>query len=432
MTVIGAGLAGCEATWQLVRRGIGVDLFEMKPLSFSPAHVSPDFAELVCSNSFRGGSLENAVGLLKEEMRILGSLIMEVADRTAVPAGGALAVDRTLFSREITRILRNHPLVTVHAGEVTRVPDDPVVIVATGPLTSDPLSADLIRFVGEGLFFYDAIAPVVMGESIDRSIVFAASRYGKGGGDDYLNAPFDRDQYHRFVELLLSAEKVPPRDFERAIHFEGCMPVEELALRGIDTLRYGPMKPVGLIDPRTGREPHAVVQLRMENREGTLYNLVGFQTKLTWPEQRRVFREIPGLANAEFARLGSMHRNTFIDAPRLLSADQRLLADPRLIFAGQITGVEGYAESAASGLLAGITAAALTRGVDPPRPPAASALAGLLRHLTESDPAHFQPSNITWGHLPAPEGRVRKGERRRIMAERALDAIRHWQNEVTP
>lgn len=432
VVVIGGGLAGCEAAWQLARRGVAVDLWEMKPCRFSPAHASPDLAELVCSNSFRGAGLENAVGLLKEELRLLGSLIMECADLHAVPAGGALAVDRRLFSREVTERICGEPLISLHRGEVTELPEQGVVIVASGPLTSDRLAGVLSRYVGESLSFYDAIAPVVFADSIDRSVAFAASRYGKGGGDDYLNLPLDREQYLHFVKLLRSAEKVPPREFERVVHFEGCMPIEVLAERGDDTLRFGPMKPVGLVDPRTGREPYAVVQLRMENREGTLFNLVGFQTKLTHPEQRRVFRQIPGLAGAEFARLGSMHRNTFVNAPRLLTVHQQLKDAPRILLAGQITGVEGYVESTASGLLAGVTAAALARGEPLPLPPEPSSLRGLLRHLTESDPRSFQPSNVTWGHLPQPQGRMGKKERRRVMAERAMDAVRRWRSEIGP
>lgn len=432
VTVIGGGLAGCEAAWQLARRGVAVDLWEMKPYRFSPAHTSADLAELVCSNSFRGAGMENAVGVLKEELRILGSLIMESADLHAVPAGGALAVDRTLFSREVTERIAGEPLISIHRGEVTDLSGDGVTIVASGPLTSDALARTLSGYVGESLYFYDAIAPVVTADSIDHSVAFSASRYGKGGGDDYLNLPFTKEEYLHFVELLRSAEKVPPRDFERAVHFEGCMPVEELAERGVDTLRFGPMKPVGLTDPRTGREPYAVVQLRREDREGTLWNLVGFQTKLTHPEQRRVFREIPGLAGAEFARLGSMHRNTFVNAPRLLTVHQQLKDAPRILLAGQITGVEGYVESTASGFLAGVTAAAMVRGVPLPLPPEPTLMRGLIRHLTESDPGSFQPSNVTWGHLPPPEGRGGKKERRRIMAERALESVRRWRGEIGP
>ncbi|HEY6837605.1 MAG TPA: methylenetetrahydrofolate--tRNA-(uracil(54)-C(5))-methyltransferase (FADH(2)-oxidizing) TrmFO, partial [Geobacteraceae bacterium] len=318
LTIIGAGLAGCEAAWQAAGRGVRVILHEMKPQKFSPAHHSADLAELVCSNSLRGASLENAVGLLKEELRRAGSLFMMAADATRVPAGGALAVDRELFSRFITEKIAAHPLIELVRGEVDAVPSDGVTVVASGPLTSDRLAAAISALTGEYLYFYDAIAPIVAADSLDRSRVFAASRYGKGDGDDYLNCPFDADQYEAFVAALLAAEKVPPRPFEKMVHFEGCMPIEELATRGKETLRFGPMKPVGLLDPRTGVEPHAVVQLRLENREATMYNLVGFQTKLTYPEQQRVLRMIPGLEQAEFVRLGSMHRNTFINAPALL------------------------------------------------------------------------------------------------------------------
>ena len=353
VTIIGGGLAGAEAAWQCACRGVAATLYEMKPARFSQAHTLPSLAELVCSNSLRGASLENAVGLLKEEMRRTGSLFMEAADATRVPAGGALAVDRELFSRFITGRIESNPLVTVMREEVTEIPEQGIVVIASGPLTSEPLARAISGLTGPYLYFYDAIAPIVTASSIDHDTVFRASRYGKGDGDDYLNCPMTREEYDAFMAALLAAEKVPTRDFEKLIHFEGCMPVEEMASRGHDTLRFGPMKPVGLTDPRTGREPHAVVQLRMENREGTLFNLVGFQTKLTYPEQKRVFRMIPGLENAEFARLGSMHRNTFINAPTVLGPTLRMKTAPRILFAGQITGVEGYVESAATGFQIG-------------------------------------------------------------------------------
>ncbi len=426
ITVIGGGLAGCEAAWQAARRGVSVTLHEMKPAKFSPAHSLPGLAELVCSNSLRGESLENAVGLLKQELRRAGSLFMAAADATRVPAGGALAVDRELFSAAITEKIDSHPLITVVRGEVAALPLDGTVIVASGPLTSDPLAVALQRLTGEYLYFYDAIAPIVTADSLDMDKIFAASRYGKGDGDDYLNCPLDQEEYDRFVAELLAAEKVPAREFEKVVHFEGCMPIEELAARGHDTLRFGPMKPVGLVDPRTGREPHAVVQLRAENRERTLFNLVGFQTKLTWPGQRRIFPLIPGLGRAEFARLGSMHRNTFINAPRLLEATFQLKGEPRIFFAGQITGVEGYVESAASGFLAGINAARLVRGEALTLPPPETALGALVHHITNTDARHFQPMNVNYGLFPDLPGRVKKKERRTRLAERAVMALDDW------
>jgi methylenetetrahydrofolate--tRNA-(uracil-5-)-methyltransferase len=423
ITIIGAGLAGCEAAWQAARRGVPVVLHEMKPERFSPAHHLPGLAELVCSNSLRGDSLENAVGLLKEELRRCHSLTMEAAAATRVPAGGALAVDRQLFSDYITEKISTHPLIRLERGEVTAIPDEGTVIIASGPLTSDALAETLARLTGDRLYFYDAIAPIISADSLDMKKVFAASRYGKGDGDDYLNCPLDAEEYRLFVDALLAAEKVPARDFERIVHFEGCMPIEEMAERGPETLRFGPMKPVGLIDPRTGLEPHAVIQLRAENREKTMYNLVGFQTKLTWPEQRRIFRMIPGLEGAEFVRLGSLHRNTFINAPSLLLATQQLRTETRIIFAGQITGVEGYVESAASGFLAGVTAAALQRGKQPVVPPAETAMGALIGHITNADARHFQPMNVNYGLFPELPGRVKKKEKRQKLAERALSAL---------
>ena len=425
ITVIGGGLAGCEAAWQAAERGVPVTLREMKPHRYSPAHGSPDLAELVCSNSFRGESLENAVGLLKEELRRLGSLFMAAADATRVPAGGAVAVDRELFARHITAAIEGHPLITLVREEVAELPDG-IVIVAAGPLTSDPLAASLRPLVGDDLYFYDAIAPIVSADSLDMTRIFRASRYGKGDGDDYLNCPLEREEYERFVAGLLAGEKVAPRDFEKAVHFEGCMPVEELAARGIETLRFGPMKPVGLNDPRTGREPHAVVQLRQENREATLYNLVGFQTKMTYPEQRRIFRTIPGLEGAEFVRLGSLHRNTFINAPTVLTPTQQAKTEPRIFFAGQITGVEGYVESAASGFLAGVNATLLARGEVPSVPPPTTALGALVTHITSADSRHFQPMNVNYGLFPPLPGRVKKKERRGRLAERALADLQGW------
>jgi methylenetetrahydrofolate--tRNA-(uracil-5-)-methyltransferase len=433
LTIIGAGLAGCEAGWQAAQRGVSVTLHEMKPEKRSPAHHLPGLAELVCSNSLRGDSLENAVGLLKEELRRGGSLIMEAAEATRVPAGGALAVDRQLFSDYVTARITAHPLINLVHGEIDVIPAEGTVIIASGPLTSDALATSLSALTGDRLYFYDSIAPIVTADSLDRDQVFAASRYGKGDGDDYLNCPLDREQYLAFVEELNRGEKVAAREFEKVVHFEGCMPVEELAGRGEDTLRFGPMKPVGLRDPRTGLDPYAVIQLRAENREKTMYNLVGFQTKLTWPEQRRIFRTIPGLERAEFVRLGSMHRNTFINAPALLQPTQQLRSAPRILFAGQITGVEGYVESAGSGFLAGITAARLLTGMpDPAVPPPETALGALVSHITNADARHFQPMNVNYGLFPDLEGRIKKKERRGKLAERALASLTGWLEQVSP
>jgi len=432
LTVIGGGLAGCEAAWQAARLGVRVELLEMKPEKFSPAHQLPGLAELVCSNSLRGDSLDNAVGLLKEELRRLGSLFMEAAEATRVPAGGALAVDRERFSALMTERICSHPLIEVRHGEVTSIPSDGVVVVASGPLTSEPLAAAIGLLAGQYLYFYDAIAPIVTAESVDMGTVFAASRYGKGDGDDYLNCPFSCEEYEAFIDALLAAEKVPAKDFEKIIHFEGCMPVEEMAARGRETLRFGPMKPVGLIDPRTGREPHAVVQLRKENREATMYNLVGFQTKLTWPEQRRVFRMIPGLGNVDFVRLGSMHRNTFLNAPALLRPTFQLKSDGRIFFAGQITGVEGYVESAGSGFLAGLNAARMVLGEEASLPPQATALGALVHHVTNAGVKHFQPMNVNYGLFPEIPGKVKKKDRRQKLAERALQELELWREGLLP
>jgi len=426
ITIIGGGLAGCEAAWQAAELGVPVTLHEMKPERFSPAHQLAGLAELVCSNSLRGASLENAVGLLKEEMRRMGSLFMAAADATKVPAGGALAVDRELFSDFITEKIEQHPLITMVRGEVSEIPASGIAVTATGPLTSDSLAASLASLTGDRLYFYDAIAPIVAADSLDMERLFRASRYGKGDGDDYLNIPLDETLYNAFVIALLEGEKVPTRDFEKAVHFEGCMPIEELAARGRETLRFGPMKPVGLVDPKTGQEPHAVIQLRLENRTGTMYNLVGFQTKLTWPEQKRIFRMLPGLENAEFVRLGAMHRNTFINAPILLMPTFQLKHEPRIFFAGQITGVEGYVESAGSGLLAGINAARLLLGKHLIQPPATTALGALVHHITNADAKHFQPMNVNYGLFPDLPGRIKKKERRGRLAERALADLNEW------
>lgn len=430
ITIIGGGLAGCEAAWQAAQRGISVILHEMKPGKYSPAHELPGLAELVCSNSLRGISLDNAVGLLKEELRRCGSLTMEAAEATAVPAGGALAVDRQLFSEYVTAKIESHQLIRIERGEITAIPGEGVVIIASGPLTSDALAASLSEVTGDRLYFYDAIAPIVSADSLDMTKVFAASRYGKGDGDDYLNCPLNEAEYTRFIDELNRGEKVPARDFEKVVHFEGCMPVEELASRGVETLRFGPMKPVGLTDPNTGYEAHAVIQLRAENREKTMYNLVGFQTKLTWPEQRRIFRLIPGLEGAEFVRLGSMHRNTFINSPALLDTTQQLKSDSRIFFAGQITGVEGYVESAASGFLAGIVAAHLVQGESMPVPPPETALGALMYHITNADVKHFQPMNVNYGLFPELPGKIKKKERRQKLAERALEKLEEWKERV--
>jgi methylenetetrahydrofolate--tRNA-(uracil-5-)-methyltransferase len=430
ITIIGGGLAGCEAAWQAAQRGISVVIHEMKPQRFSPAHELPGLAELVCSNSLRGISLDNAVGLLKEELRRCVSLIMEAAEATSVPAGGALAVDRQLFSGYVTEKIEAHPLIRIERGELASIPSEGIVIIASGPLTSDALAASLGELTGDRLYFYDAIAPIVAAASLDMKKVFAASRYGKGDGDDYLNCPLNEEEYLKFIEELNRGEKVPARDFEKVVHFEGCMPVEELASRGVETLRFGPMKPVGLIDPHTGYEAHAVIQLRAENREKTMYNLVGFQTKLTWPEQRRVFRMIPGLEGAEFIRLGSMHRNTFINSPALLETTQQLKSDGRIFFAGQITGVEGYVESAASGFLAGIAAACLMQGLPVSLPPAETALGALMHHITNADVKHFQPMNVNYGLFPELPGRIKKKERRQKLAERALEKLEEWREQL--
>ncbi|RMF46655.1 MAG: methylenetetrahydrofolate--tRNA-(uracil(54)-C(5))-methyltransferase (FADH(2)-oxidizing) TrmFO [Deltaproteobacteria bacterium] len=425
--VIGGGLAGTEAAWQLATRGVPVRLFEMKPHRKSPAHQSDLLGELVCSNSLRGAALTNAVGLLKEELRLAGSLFMRCADACAIPAGGALAVSRDDFAAAITAAVADHPLIDLVHEEVTGLPEAGLTIVASGPLTSDALAEEIAALTGhDSLYFYDAIAPIVEADSIDMSKAWRASRYDKGEAD-YINCPLDRETYLKLVAELVAAEKVPTRDFERAIHFEGCMPIEVLAERGEMTLAFGPFKPVGLPDPRTGREPFAVVQLRQDDRHGQLYNLVGCQTKLTWPEQRRIFRMIPGLEQARFARLGSMHRNTFINAPRCLGPFLQARNASHLLFAGQITGVEGYVESAACGWLAGLFAAALAMGDSPTAPPPTTALGALLSHLQHSPADSFQPMNITYGLFPPLQKRLRKrSEKRLALARRALDDLRIW------
>jgi methylenetetrahydrofolate--tRNA-(uracil-5-)-methyltransferase len=424
VTIIGAGLAGAEAAWQAARRGVRVRLYEMRPAKLTPAHRSGDFAELVCSNSLRAAALENAVGLLKEEMRRLDSLIMLCADETRVPAGGALAVDRNLFAQRVTERLSQHPLVEIIRQEAGEIPEDDVVILATGPLTSDALAKAIRQYTGnEYLYFYDAVAPIVTADSINMDKVFRSSRYGKGDSD-YLNCPMSKEEYDIFYDALVQAEKAPQKEFERELHFEGCMPVEALASRGRDTLRYGPMKPVGLTDPASGLRFYAVIQLRQENKEGSMYNLVGFQTSLKWDEQRKVFRLIPGLENAEFVRYGVMHRNTYINSPVLLKPTYQCKNRPTLFFAGQITGVEGYVESASSGLVAGINAALIAQGKDPVVFPRDTAHGALAHYITTADPAHFQPMNINYGLLPPPAIRIPdKKERCRTIAATALKSI---------
>jgi methylenetetrahydrofolate--tRNA-(uracil-5-)-methyltransferase len=428
VTIVGGGLAGCEAAWQLARRGVGVDLFEMRPVRPTPVHKTADLAELVCSNSLRGNSLDQAAGLLKEEMRRLDSLVVRVADEVKVPAGSALAVDRALFARRITEAVTALPGIVLHREEVPGLPDAKVAIVATGPLTSDTLAAEIAAFVGQGhLYFYDAVSPVVEADTIDFERAFRASRYGKGG-DDYVNCPLDETEYHAFYEALRAAECATLHDFERERFFEGCLPVEVIAGRGFDTLRFGPMKPVGLADPRTGRRPHAVVQLRQDDLAASHYSVVGFQTQLKWGEQKRAFRMIPALARAEFVRYGMIHRNTYVNAPRTLEPTFETRRRPGLFFAGQMSGVEGYVESAASGLLAGIGAAFRLRGEEPVAFPEDTAHGALGRYIARSDPERYQPTNIAFGLLPDLPARIRdKAQRRLAMARRALDSLDRFQ-----
>ncbi len=432
-TVIGAGLAGSEAAWQLARQGIAVTLVEMKPERMSPAHHSPLFAELVCSNSLRSDRLTNAVGLLKEEMRLCGSLIMRAADQARVPAGGALAVDRDTFSGYVTRALRTHPLIRVEAREAVEIPDGPVV-VATGPLTSEAMSAAIAALPGlKTLNFYDAAAPIVTAESLDMTRVFRQSRYDRG--DDYLNCPMTEEEYDAFVDALLSAETAEVHGFEETSVFEGCMPVESMARRGRMVLAFGPMKPIGLKDPRTGREPYAVVQLRQDNEAGTLYNIVGFQTRLKFPEQKRVFGMIPGLENAVYARYGVMHRNTFLDSPGFLNARFEMITRPQCYFAGQMTGVEGYVESAASGLMCGLSLGRDLRGLDPAPLPGFTALGAMGRYVATPN-RNFQPMNCTFGLLdPLPVDKEHKkirnkAQRYEAVSARSLAFMRDWVVEM--
>ena len=422
--VVGAGLAGSEAAWQLAVRGVEVELIEMKPAKRTPAHAADGFAELVCSNSFRGDDLSNAVGLLKEEMRRMDSLIMRCADAHRVPAGGALAVDRSAFSDAVTESIRNHPRITVTEAEATEIPEGRVVI-ATGPLTSDALAEKLAGLDpgGEPLSFYDAAAPIVTFDSIDMNSAYFASRYGKGTAD-YVNCPMNEEEYRAFREELCGAEEAEMHGFDDGGVFEGCMPIEVMARRGEDTMRYGPMKPVGLTDPRTGKDPYAVVQLRRDNADGTIYNIVGFQTHLKFPEQKRVFSMIPALRNAEFVRYGVMHRNTYLNSPRLLDRYYRLRQDPRVSFAGQMTGVEGYVESAASGMLVGIETARELLGLPPVDFPAETAIGSLALYVSGGAVSGFQPMNINFGII-SPLGYRVKGKRNKNyeISQRSLELI---------
>ena len=426
INVLGAGLAGCEAAYQIARRGVEVRLYEMKPHKLTPAHKSTDLCELVCSNSLKAARLDSAAGLLKEEMRRIGSLLMSCADKCRVPAGGALAVDRDIFSSMVTRAIRNDPLITVIEKEVTEFPCDAVTVVATGPLTSDALAERISALCGGSLSFFDAAAPVITAESIDMDLAFTASRYDKGGDDAYINCPMNKEQYESFHEALVNAERAPRHDVDVRDPkvYEGCMPVEILAQRGLDTLRFGPMKPVGLRDPRTGHRPWAVVQLRSENADKTMYNLVGFQTNLKFPEQKRVFGMVPALKNAEFVRYGVMHRNTFIDSPRLLCPDYSMKSEPGLFFAGQMTGVEGYMESASSGMMAGINAVKRLKGEQTVTLPQDTMIGALQRYISDGTIRDFQPMGANMGILPPLEEQIRdKKQRAAAYSERALASL---------
>ena len=424
--IVGGGLAGCEAAYQVACRGVQVELYEMRPERSTEAHSTSQLGELVCSNSLRSNLLSAPAGLLKEEMRRLDSLIIRIAESTCVPAGSALAVDREKFAAALTEAIEALPTVQIVRKEITEIFADGIVILATGPLTSPGLSAALTKSLGEEhLYFYDAISPIVTAESVDMNLAFRASRYDKGG-DDYLNLPLSREEYYRFIEALLAAERVPTHSFERFVPFEGCMPIEEMADRGKDTLAFGPMRAVGLNDPRTGRRPYAVVQLRQEDHARTLYNLVGFQTKMTYPEQRRVFALIPGLQTGEFVRLGSLHRNTFINAPQHLRPTLQWRGRDSLFFAGQMTGVEGYIESAATGLLAGMNGCRLRVGESLLVPPATTALGALLRYITDPERKRFQPMNVNFGLLPPLNERLRGKEKKEAHSRRALADIDKW------
>jgi methylenetetrahydrofolate--tRNA-(uracil-5-)-methyltransferase len=428
VTVVGGGLAGSEAAHQIAKLGLKVKLIEMRPEKKSPAHNSDDLGELVCSNSLKSDSLDNASGILKQEMRRLGSLIIEAAENTSVPAGKALAVDRIKFAKYITQKIEDNPLIELVREEFEEIPDnlDEPLIIASGPLTSESLS-DSIKKLSESdhLYFYDSISPIVDAESIDYSIVYRASRYENGDQEegDYLNCPLNRDQYYDLIDELLNAEKIETRDFEKGIYFESCLPVEVIAERGRDTLRFGPAKPVGLKDPRTGVIPYAVVQLRCENEEATMYNIVGFQTKLKYPEQRKIFRKIPGLENAEFKRYGSMHRNTYINSPKLIRSTLQFKDNEMLFFAGQILGVEGYVESAAMGIIAGINAANVILDKSLVALPRDTALGSLIKYITDTEIKSFQPMNINFGLFPPVEGKMRKADKKKLIAKKALESI---------
>ncbi|MFC7679616.1 FADH(2)-oxidizing methylenetetrahydrofolate--tRNA-(uracil(54)-C(5))-methyltransferase TrmFO [Paenibacillus sp. GCM10028914] len=429
VTVIGAGLAGSEAAWQIASRGVPVTLYEMRPVVKTPAHHTNKFAELVCSNSLRANGMTNAVGVLKEEMRMLNSLVIGSADRNAVPAGGALAVDRDGFSGEITDTLHNHPLIKVVNEEIQHIPEEGIVVIATGPLTSPALSEEIRKLMGEDYFyFYDAAAPIIEKDSIDMSKVYLASRYDKGEAA-YLNCPMTEEEFDAFYDALVNAEVAELKEFEKEIYFEGCMPIEVMMKRGKQTALFGPMKPVGLVNPHTGELPYAVVQLRQDNAAGTLYNLVGFQTHLKWGEQKRVLSMIPGLENAEIVRYGVMHRNTFVNSPRLLEPTYQVKNRPNLYLAGQMTGVEGYVESAASGLIAGINAARAAQQLDGLVFPQESTIGSMAHYITNADPKHFQPMNANFGLLPSLETRIRnKREKNEALANRALEEVRGFIN----
>lgn len=438
--VVGGGLAGSEAAWQVAQRGLPVTLYEMRPVKMTPAHVTDKLAELVCSNSLGSILVDRAPGLLKAEMARMGSLILSAAETARVPAGGALAVDRERFAGEVTRRLQSHPLIEIRHEEVTQVPTAQPTIIATGPLTSEALAADIQRLSGEEyLYFYDAMAPILEASSINMDIAWRQSRYDRGENEqgDYINCPLDEEQYRAFIQALLTAQRTILRDFEQTEEaeqfFEGCLPVEVLAARGEQALAFGPMRPVGLIDPRTGRQPYAVVQLRQDNLAGTLYNMVGFQTNLRWPEQRRVFRMIPSLENAEFVRLGQMHRNTFIDSPSLLEPTMQSRQRPDLFFAGQITGVEGYVGNAGTGLLAGLNAARVARGLEPLSLPPETMLGALCHYVTHAEPGSFQPMKANFGILPPLTRSIRnKRERYAAYAGRALEALEALLPEIGP
>ncbi len=435
--IIGGGLAGCEAAWQAASLGVRVVLHEMRPVRATAVHKSDQLAELVCSNSLRGDKLDNAVGLLKEEMRRLGSLVLRAADAHRVPAGAALAVDRELFARAMTEAVQSHPLIAVTREEVPRVPDDPAMyplIIATGPLTSDTLSADIARMVGgDHLYFYDAISPIVLAETIDMTRVFRGSRWERGTTDegDYLNCPLTNGEYDRFYDAVVGAESATVHDFDKEKFFEGCLPIEVMAHRGRDTLRFGPMKPVGLVDPRTGRTPYAAVQLRQDTLAGDHFSLVGFQTQLKWGEQARVLKLVPGLERAEFVRFGMVHRNTYINGPTVLRDTWQTKFRDDLFFAGQISGVEGYVESAASGLIAGRNAAALVRGEEPRVPPRTTAIGALAYYVSHADPRNYQPTNITFGIMEAPPNIRKRADRKLATSTRALEDLDRWNSSAS-